>query len=153
MKYLYKYILKGSDRVMFTVREGQADEHQVHDEVETFLNARYISASEACWRIFKFALHSREPSVEKLHCHLPDDQQVIFEEGAARASIAQGPPQTKLTAYFQLNREDETARRILYPDIPRYFTWNASQKKWQPRKRGLLDENHMFMGTALGRIP
>ena len=42
VKDLYKYITKGLDRVIMSVCN------------ETYLNARYISASEAVWRIYGF---------------------------------------------------------------------------------------------------
>ncbi len=35
-----------------------------------FLDARYFSSSEACWRVFKFAMHERTPNVVKLAVHL-----------------------------------------------------------------------------------
>jgi hypothetical protein len=114
------------------------------DEVDMFMNARYVSASEAYWRIYDFKLHKRDPPVEKLPCHLPDQQTVLFETPAeAQAAINRGPPETKLTAYFKTNRIDAEARTILYIDFPRYFTWNATNKQWQRRKQG----------NSIGRIP
>ena len=124
-KYLYKYITKGSDRVVFTVRKGQPDQQRGHDEVETFINARYISASEAFWRIYQFPIHNRKPAIEKLPCHLPNEQTVIFEESEAGNVADEGPPTTKLVDYFLLNQQDAQARTILYPDIPHFYTWNA----------------------------
>ena len=53
VKYLYKYITKGQDRSIFNINDA--------DEVDTFVNARYISASEAFWRIYGFELHHRSP--------------------------------------------------------------------------------------------
>ena len=55
IKYLYKYVYKGSDRATVTMQAGQErvgieiEEHQ--DEPEQYENKRYIGASEACWRI------------------------------------------------------------------------------------------------------
>ena len=54
VKYLYKYITKGQDRAIFSLNEN--------DEVDTFINVRYISASEAFWGIYGFELHHRSPS-------------------------------------------------------------------------------------------
>ena len=47
VKYLYKYICKGSDMVIFTVQNSSGQEVTVEDAVETFVNTKYISASEA----------------------------------------------------------------------------------------------------------
>ena len=81
---------------------------------------RYISASEAFWRIYDFPIHDRYPPVMKLPCHLEDEQIVLFDEDKASDAVNAGPPTTKLTDWFRLNNEDSNARRILYPDIPKY---------------------------------
>jgi hypothetical protein len=46
------------------------------------------------------------------------------------------------------------AKTLLYADVPRYFTWNNSSKKWLPRKQG---EPHpsfagIFKAKTLGRL-
>ncbi|XP_064648740.1 uncharacterized protein LOC135500954 [Lineus longissimus] len=126
----------------------------VHDEIETYLNARYISASEAFWRIYNFPLHQKYPPVEKLPCHLPGEQVVLFEPDAAANTVQNGQPITKLTAFFTTNATDKEAKNITYPDFPRYFTWNASKKAWQRRKHGTsLDQNYQFVADTIGRIP
>ncbi|KAL4306363.1 hypothetical protein AHAS_Ahas16G0170800 [Arachis hypogaea] len=42
------------------------------DEVQQFVDARWITAPEARWRIFKFNLYQMYPSVERLQIHLPN---------------------------------------------------------------------------------
>jgi hypothetical protein len=150
VKYLYKYVTKGQDRILMHMAKENAN-----DEVENFLNARYVSASEAFWRIYGFELHSRYPAVEKLPCHLPDQQTVIFHSvEEAQASLQGDPPVTKLQAYFQTNADEESARTILYIDFPRYFTWNQGLKKWQRRKRGQAVGDTVNMITQkIGRVP
>ncbi|GKC92713.1 putative PIF1 DNA helicase/replication protein A1-like protein, partial [Tanacetum coccineum] len=66
IKYLFKYINKGPDRVSATI-----DDEEV-DEIKDFLNCRYLSACEATWRIYGFEIHYRTPSVERLPFHLKD---------------------------------------------------------------------------------
>nr|GEX09990.1 uncharacterized protein [Tanacetum cinerariifolium] len=73
IKYLFKYINKGPDRVSATV-----DGEEV-DEIKDFLNCRYLSACEAAWRIYGFEIHYRTPSIEWFLFHLKDEQQVIFD--------------------------------------------------------------------------
>ncbi|QHN83755.1 uncharacterized protein [Arachis hypogaea] len=52
IKYLYKYCYNGPDRVAMEVHNGSNV-----DEVQQFVDARWIAAPEACWRIFKFNLY------------------------------------------------------------------------------------------------
>ena len=44
-----------------------------------------------------------------------------------------GADKSILTAYFEKNRIDETARGILYQDFPKFYTWQAQGKVWQNR--------------------
>ena len=52
VKYLYKYIYKGHDTAHVEINE-RID----HGELKTFVDARYVSAPEAMWRIFTFPLY------------------------------------------------------------------------------------------------
>ncbi|KAK3776922.1 hypothetical protein RRG08_016742 [Elysia crispata] len=74
VKYLYKYITKGQDQVLLGFGEDTEN-----DEINRYVNARYISASEALWRLYGFEIHRKHAPVEKLPCHLPDQQTVLFE--------------------------------------------------------------------------
>ncbi|CAG8781230.1 2621_t:CDS:1, partial [Rhizophagus irregularis] len=70
IKYLYKYVYKGHDRA--TVALSQPDSaselrspvKEPIDEIKMYLDARYISSSEAIWRIFHYRMHGRSPSVQ-----------------------------------------------------------------------------------------
>ncbi|GKD91311.1 DNA helicase PIF1, ATP-dependent [Tanacetum coccineum] len=73
IKYLFKYINKGPDRVTTAV-----DGEEV-DEIKDFYDCRYLSACEAAWRIYGFDIHYRTPPVERLPFHLQDEQSVIFD--------------------------------------------------------------------------
>ncbi|GKA60843.1 ATP-dependent DNA helicase PIF1-like protein [Tanacetum coccineum] len=68
IKYLFKYINKGPDRVSATI-----DGEEV-DEIKDYLNCRYLSVCEAAWHIYGFDIHYRTPSVERLPFHLKDEQ-------------------------------------------------------------------------------
>ena len=150
VKYLYTYITKGQDRILLGVQGNTKN-----DEVTRYLNARYISASEAFWRIYGFEIHRKHPPVEKLSCHLPNQQTVLFQPEEVQHAVDNGPPATKLTAYFQQNAEDPNASTILYPDFPHYFTWNSKDKKWQRRKRGARNPHNPeeIRTDCIGRIP
>lgn len=62
IKYVCKYINKGSDQATFAVADN--------DEITRYESGRYISTSEAVWRILCFPVHERFPPVVHLSVHL-----------------------------------------------------------------------------------
>ncbi|XP_053968806.1 uncharacterized protein LOC128870231 [Anastrepha ludens] len=124
-----------------------------NDEISQYQMGRYVSSNEAIWRIFAFAIHERHPTVVHLAVHLENGQRVYFNESNA-ADRAAHPPSTTLTSFFTVCQTDDLARTLLYADMPRYYTWNASSKSLQRRKQGTPVEGHpnVFASDALGRI-
>jgi hypothetical protein len=61
IKYLFKYVYKGNDRVTIEIsrQNNNATEGNVVkvDEIKKYLDCRYVFALEATWRIFKFDMH------------------------------------------------------------------------------------------------
>ena len=61
VKYLYKYVYKGHDRAIIGVQIGEhsgTDHTKDVDEVSYSLEARYVSKSEACNRLFAYENHA-----------------------------------------------------------------------------------------------
>ncbi|XP_050915879.1 uncharacterized protein LOC127130973 [Lathyrus oleraceus] len=52
IKYLYKYVYRGPDRVAMEVHKGS-----YMDEVQQYVDARWICAPEELWKIFRFTLY------------------------------------------------------------------------------------------------
>ena len=148
VKYIYKYITKGPDRCIATLKKGKdgggddTTEKPVN-EVENFINARYLGASESILKIFKIPIHYRSHSVIKLACHLPGEQSVLFEEGQEGDALERGAPETMLTAFFKKNAEDEDANKLLYREFPGHYNYGKGQ--WTKKKQNI--------GKAIGRIP
>ncbi|XP_008189557.1 uncharacterized protein LOC103311652, partial [Acyrthosiphon pisum] len=94
IKYILKYIHKGSDQAMFTIENKK-------DEIEDYQSGRYINSNEAIWRILGFPIHDRYPSIFHLSVHLENGQRVYFSDENIEKK-AQQPPETTLTAYFKL---------------------------------------------------
>ncbi|CAM9941562.1 unnamed protein product [Ectocarpus sp. 6 AP-2014] len=73
---LYKYCYKGNDmakaRVMY---DG--------NEIEAYKSIRYISSSEAMWRMFDFDMQNRSPNVILLFIHLENEQIVVHDDDAS----------------------------------------------------------------------
>lgn len=80
IKYLFKYINKGHDRVAASIYKDGDGNEEIVDEVKMYYDCRYISPCEAAWRIFGFDIHYRSPAVERLSFHLPGEQNVVFED-------------------------------------------------------------------------
>lgn len=58
------------------------------DEIQEYIQARYLSASEAAWRIFGFHVNQREPSVTALPVHLPGEDSLLFSAENAERVLA-----------------------------------------------------------------
>ena len=56
IQYICKYVFKGSDLATASVKDN---------EIEMYLNGRYISTCEAFWRLFEYPIHERYPAVSK----------------------------------------------------------------------------------------
>ncbi|XP_063929859.1 uncharacterized protein LOC135142123 [Zophobas morio] len=144
IKYICKYIHKGSDQATFSLQNS-------NNEVEKYLNGRYISSSEAFWRIFQFPIHERFPAIVHLAVHLENGQRIYFNNENLQDRV-NNPPSTTLTAFFDLCKKDEFAKTLLYREVPQYYTWERN--KFFRRKRG--QDVDGFPGvkkdTALGRV-
>ncbi|GFW79935.1 helitron_like_N domain-containing protein [Trichonephila clavipes] len=151
IKYICKYVTKGSDAAMFAVANEMLNRL---DEVTTYQQGRYISSSEAVWRLLNFPIHQRYPTVVHLAVHLEGGQRVYYEPGQPTAHLTDTPPKTTLTAFFDLCKTDPLAKTLLYSEVPRHFRWDASQKVWQIRKKGvpLADFPGYVTDNALGRV-
>lgn len=123
------------------------------DEISKFQMGRYVNCNEAIWRIFSFAIHERHPTVVHLAVHLENGQRVYFNAENI-VQRAERPPATTLTSFFATCASDPFARTLLYSEMPRYYTWNASSKKWLRRKYGHPVDGYpgVFSTDALGRI-
>ncbi|XP_029149693.1 uncharacterized protein [Arachis hypogaea] len=131
-KYLYKSCYKGPDPVAIEVHKGSHVE-----TVQQFVDARWIAAPEACWRIFKFNLYQMYPSVKRLQIHLPNQHQVSFYDHQTIPEILNDDyfSRIMLIEFFALNwEEDQQSRHLMYRKIPEYYTWHNKQKEWHQHK-------------------
>ncbi|XP_010496603.1 PREDICTED: uncharacterized protein LOC104773656, partial [Camelina sativa] len=121
IKYLFKYIHKGHDRVTVTVEPHKKDgdvEMNVNggattkekeiDEVQDYFDCRYVLACEAMWRIFKFPIHHKTTPVVKLTFHEEGLQPVVIKEGETIEAVMErlGNQMTQFLAWFDLNKKN-----------------------------------------------
>ncbi|KAL5550911.1 hypothetical protein UlMin_001087 [Ulmus minor] len=78
VKYLYKYIYKGHDRIAFHINSNN-NEKDI-DEIQNFQSARWISPPKAVWRIYSFILNENHPSVFMLQLHLENQQLITLKK-------------------------------------------------------------------------
>ena len=104
IKYLFKYISKGTDRIVTHVTrsigdsEASTSRRTLHiDEISNFQDSRYIGPHEACWRILGFNIHSRDPPVQILAVHLENMQQVTFRARQQLQSIVDNEQNKRTT--------------------------------------------------------
>ncbi|KAK9190000.1 hypothetical protein WN943_018600 [Citrus x changshan-huyou] len=105
------------------------DTTQEMDEIKTYLDYRYISATEACWRIFQFDIHYRKPAVERLPFHLLGEHTVIFKESKCLQNVLTIPgiEKTKFTEWLEANKIYDDVRELTYSDFPTCWVSDASQ--------------------------
>ena len=79
---------------------------------------RYESAPEAVWRLSEYRMHELSHTVYHLSLHQPEQQRVYFRAGEeAEAIERESSRKTHLTAWFQPNMEDPSARELLYREV------------------------------------
>ncbi|CAK9303228.1 unnamed protein product [Gordionus sp. m RMFG-2023] len=131
VKYIFKYVYKGYDCANIDLKTNSL---QSHDEIRMHINARYVSACEAMWRLLENRMHDRSHGINRLAIHLPFHQPVYFIEGQERQALEKSASRnTTLTAWFELNKNDVNARQYLYVTIPYHYTFSAN--KWKLRQR------------------
>ncbi|GFQ98313.1 uncharacterized protein TNCT_519311 [Trichonephila clavata] len=104
-----------------------------NDEVTQYQLGRYINSNEAVRRILSFSIHERYPTVVHLAEHLENGQRVYFTSENVRARAMSTSP-TTLTEFFTICRNDTFAKTLLYFEVPTYFIWNTSTRKFHQRK-------------------
>ena len=136
VKYLFKYIYKGKDRAQLGIVQDDNDNTEnSEDEIQNYLDLRYISAIEGVWHIYGFNMHGQDPSVMRLDYHLENQNTVTFLDDEQISTITEKNKLTKLTAWFKLNTDDSEANQYLYHEIPKFYIWKSQKQVWQKRRQ------------------
>nr|GEV50046.1 DNA helicase [Tanacetum cinerariifolium] len=142
IKYLFKYISKGTDRVIANVTKSLPNDPSASntpaiqiDEIKNYVKVRYIGPHEACWRILDFPIHYCNPPVQTLAMHLENMQQLKFQSKDSLQSIVSKPTKkTTLTEWLEYNRRYIDGRKLTYLNFPSEYAWHAADRYWQRRR-------------------
>jgi len=137
VKYIYKYIYKGPDCLSAKL----IDEN---NEIKKYLDGRYITATEAAYRLLGFPLHYESCNVISLPVHLDGRQYILFDTEKPLEDQLENARETKLTAWFRLNTHSNSSKKLLYQEIPHHFRWDKRTKSWKQRK--------LEGSSAIGRL-
>ncbi|XP_021715368.1 uncharacterized protein LOC110683330 [Chenopodium quinoa] len=129
VKYLYKYVYKGHDRVYFNV---VGTEKNSEDEIERFQSGRWVSPCEAAWRIFSFDLFEMYPPVKQLAVHLENMQtvQLRAHEQLDSAMLNERRSKTQLSEFFKANAASPQGTGYLYIEFIEHNRWDSGKKRW-----------------------
>ena len=128
VKYLFKYIYKGKDRAQLGIVQDDNDNTEnSEDEIQNYLDLRYISAIEGVWHIYGFNMHGQDPSVMRLDYHLENQNTVTSSDDEQISTIVE---KNKLT-WFKLNTGDSEANQYLYNEIHKFYIWKSQKQVWQ----------------------
>ncbi|KAF8100750.1 hypothetical protein N665_0218s0088 [Sinapis alba] len=160
IKYLFKYINKGPDRVTVAVQPPAhivdsmlaSTEGNVAAEPPISTNSNVTSNVEGTKR----SLEKKKNEIKnffdcryvsacegawrifKFPIHYRSTSNIIFRGKDKLEAIVTRKliENTMFLAWFELNKIDDLAKTLTYAQIPNYFTYNKKQKKWIRRKRG-----------------
>ena len=93
---------------------------QEHDEIQKFIDARNVSASEVC---------SQCPKTIRLPVHFEDYQAFHFDDAYDLNEVQNTP----LTQYFKQSLTDPSILNLYYNELPSHYVWNKSKRIWTPR--------------------
>ncbi|XP_020243617.1 uncharacterized protein LOC109821873 [Asparagus officinalis] len=145
VKYLYKYIYKGHDRVAVNIEYNEGE--KVVNEIKNFQDARWVSAQEAFWRIYEFHLNEIFPAVINLQLHMPNHQYVSYwkHQDLSKFIHLEHVSKTMLTEFFTMckkikegnkkKHEKDHEKELLYVEFPECYVWDSTSKSWRPRKQ------------------
>ncbi|XP_031091157.1 uncharacterized protein LOC115996159 [Ipomoea triloba] len=156
IKYLFKYVNKGNDRVTAEFYKTTTDDtgNEIVDEINMYYDCRYISACEATWRLFSFEVQYRTPPVERLSFHLPDCQSVVFQDDDTidRVLNRETVGQSMFNGWFIANKKFNEAKMLTYIEMPTKFVWKKDIREWQPRKKGFSVGRIFYVPPKSGEI-
>ena len=144
IKYLFKYLTKGPDRIRAVLENNICSENLTEiniyevDEIKNYINYHYITPYEGIWRLYEYPIHHRKPSIQRLSIHLPHTQNITYHSNQRLENILKKPgvQKTTLTEWMTINKSNDEAKELTYIQFPKKWVWNNKDKIWTPRRFG-----------------
>ncbi|KAL3025155.1 hypothetical protein AAZX31_04G165100 [Glycine max] len=158
IKYLFKYINKGYDRVTVILIDEDNDQTENggthNDEIKEYLDCRYICPCESTWRIFGFPIHGRKPAVERLHFHLPGQHSVLYEDHDDIDDVLSKPSisDSKFISWMNTNQNSVEGRNLTYAEFVSKFVYNQKKICWHLRKKGYTIGRLLWVPPITGEL-
>nr|GEU44823.1 DNA helicase [Tanacetum cinerariifolium] len=107
------------------------------DEIQNYIDGRFVCPHEACWRILKYDIHGRQPAVQILYVHLEGMQLVTFRDHQPLTLLVNDEDKTKttLTEWLEYNKRNGDRLHLTYIDFTKEFGWYSDTKSWLRRQR------------------
>lgn len=101
-----------------------------------------------------YFVHHRNPSVERLSFHLPDQQYVIYNDSDNVSLLLEKPCvcESQFLAWMALNKIDTDARKLTYSEFPNKYVYNKAERKWKKRKRGFAIGRTTHISISAGEL-
>ncbi len=125
VKYLFKYIYKGPDRVVMIIAGPT-------NEIQQYIDAQYLSVAEGVDSLLSFKKYTEWSPITRLVVHLPRQHNIIFNENEDLAIVALcvAHKKTTLTAYFAYNAQNADGQNVMYVDFPVNHVLKIQEKVW-----------------------
>ena len=109
-------------------------------EIRNYIETRYISPVDVCYRILSKPLQCKSRSITRLLVHLPKQKSIVIKDLNDDVVVAAALNRTStLLAYFELNKNDHAARQFTYTQIPSHVYKQHKENghevfRWSERK-------------------
>ncbi|KAL7154894.1 hypothetical protein ABFS83_03G034600 [Erythranthe nasuta] len=139
------YLMKRYKAHTNYINKAGDSQSENYNEIKMYVDCRYLPLCEAMWRIFALDVHFREPAVERLPIHLPNEQVVFFD---GRPHVLQ----SIFLAWMDANSTYTEAKGLTYAEFPAKFVWKQPLRAWTPRKKGFSVGRIHYVAPGSGEL-
>jgi hypothetical protein len=112
VKYIYKYVYKGSDCITLVVSA-------IDNKITYYIQGQYIGLTEAYWQLIEFLIYQEYSPIQQLAIYLEGQYTVYFADNLIVEQIAIKATASRLTlmAFFLYNTEHKESCQYLYQEF------------------------------------